>query len=493
MALLDELLVGVRILSRVGEANHDIVQLAIDSRKVLPGSLFIARKGVHVDGHGFIDQAIDAGAATVICEMLPDQLKPGAVYVVVKDSTIATGVVARNFYENPSADLQLIGVTGTNGKTTVATVCYQLMQGLGFRCGLLSTVLYKVGNEDLPATHTTPDIIETNAYLRKMVDAGCTHAFMEVSSHALDQNRVWGLQYSGAVFTNITHEHLDYHKTFRAYMDAKKRLFDSLSADAFALINADDRNSNYMIQNTDARIIRYGLRSVGDVKGRIIENSKDGLHLDVEGREVHCFMKGTYNASNLLAAYGVAIEYVNDPLAILEKLSSVQGADGRFDILWGPSHEVMAVVDYAHTPDALDKVLTTIRKFSAGSVKRVMTIIGCGGNRDKEKRPLMAYAIAKQSDIAIFTSDNPRMEDPQDIIRQMNTGLVDDTGNTKPEVAGCEVYEIVDRAQAIKVACRLARSGDVILVAGKGHEKYQEIKGTKVPFDDKAELKAYLP
>ena len=437
-------------------------------------ALFIAVKGSTSDGHNFIEKALDLGAAGVLCQTLPTSLREGVTYVAVKNSAAALGIVASNYFGNPSASMKIVGVTGTNGKTTVATLLFKLFGSLGVRRGLLSTVENKIEDEVIPATHTTPDPIQLNALLRRMADAGCTHAFMEVSSHAIDQERIAGLKFAGALFTNITHDHLDYHETFEKYITAKKKFFDDLSSDAFALVNADDKRGMVMLQNTKATKYTYGLKKMVDFKGKIMANTIEGLELEVGSKHVWFKLIGDFNAYNLLAVYGAAVLLGYDSDEILTKLSALDGATGRFQLVQ-PGGRFTAIVDYAHTPDALQNVLETIALFRTGN-EQVITVVGCGGNRDKTKRPIMAAIACKFSDRVILTSDNPRDEDPMEIIQEMQAGV-------SPSDAR-KTLIMADREEAIKSACMMARDKDIILVAGKGHETYQEIKGVKHPFDD---------
>jgi UDP-N-acetylmuramoyl-L-alanyl-D-glutamate--2,6-diaminopimelate ligase len=431
------------------------------------------------DGHLFIDNAIASGAPVIICEQFPAVLKKQVTYVQVEDSASAAGYMAHHFYGQPSEHLKLVGVTGTNGKTTIATLLYKLFTKLGYTCGLLSTVQNQVGGETVPATHTTPDQVSINALLKQMVDAGCTHAFMECSSHAIHQHRIAGLQFAGALFSNITHDHLDYHKTFEEYIRVKKSFFDTLPSSAFAISNLDDKRGAVMLQNTVARKYFYSLKTMADFKGKILDNSLEGLAMLVNDQEVHFRLIGEFNAYNLLAVYGAAICQGEDKQEVLKCLSELSGAEGRFDYIVSPKEKVMGIVDYAHTPDALVNVLATLQKLRKGS-EQVITVVGCGGDRDKTKRPVMAAEAAKYSDRVILTSDNPRSEDPEQILRDMEQGL-----NT---AAKRKTISITDRREAIKTAISLSRPEDIVLIAGKGHEKYQEIKGVKYHFDDKEEL-----
>jgi UDP-N-acetylmuramoyl-L-alanyl-D-glutamate--2,6-diaminopimelate ligase len=455
--------------------DTDIKGISFDSRKVEPAFVFVAVTGTLSDGHVFIEKAIDSGARAIVCEKLPETVKEGVTYVTVKNSAQALGIMASNFYDNPSEQLKLVGVTGTNGKTTTVTLLYQLFSALGYNVGLISTVENRIIDEPVPSTHTTPDPVQLNVLLKKMITAGCTHAFMEVSSHAVDQERIAGLKFAGAIFTNITHDHLDYHKTFENYIKAKKKFFDELTSDSFALVNADDKRGMVMLQNTKASKYTFGLKKMVDYKGRIITNSLEGLELEVGGKNVWFKMIGDFNAYNLLGAYGTALLLGEEPDEILLHLSALTGAPGRFERVL-PGSKITAIVDYAHTPDALKNVLETIGAFRTGN-EQVITVVGCGGNRDKTKRPLMASIACKLSDKVVLTSDNPRDEDPMQIIRDMQSGVL-------PTEAR-KTLVLADREEAIKTACMMAKENDIVLVAGKGHETYQEIKGVKYPFDDR--------
>jgi UDP-N-acetylmuramoyl-L-alanyl-D-glutamate--2,6-diaminopimelate ligase len=475
MAELRDILYNVRITSTVGDMNIDVKGVAFDSRKAEPGFAFVAVKGTQADGHAFIDKAIVLGATVVICEQLPESINNSITYVTVKDTTRALGIICGNFYGNPSKKLKLVGVTGTNGKTTVATLLFQLFTAMGKKCGLLSTVENRIVENVLPATHTTPDPIQINVLLNQMLTEGCTHAFMEVSSHACAQGRIEGLHFAGAIFTNITHDHLDYHRTFESYIRAKKIFFDGLSSDAFAVVNVDDKRGMVMLQNTKAKKYTYGIKKMADYRTKIVTNSLDGLELTIDNRNVWFRLIGDFNAYNLLAVYSTALLLGEDEEDVLLRLSSLVGAVGRFERVL-PGTKFTAIVDYAHTPDALKNVLETITNFRSGA-EQVITVVGCGGNRDKTKRPLMAAIACKYSNKVIFTSDNPRDEDPKEIIREMQQGV--GPADAKKTLV------MVDREEAIKTACMLAKEKDIILVAGKGHETYQEVKGVKRPFDDR--------
>lgn len=450
--------------------------LQLDSRKVSAGSVFIAVKGTAIDGHRFIDQVIQQGAVAVIGETMPANLKEGVTYVQVENSAAAAGFMAHNFYGQPSEKVKLIGVTGTNGKTTIATLLFKLFSSLGYKCGLLSTVQNHIGNEVVPATHTTPDAINLNALLQQMVNSGCTHVFMETSSHAIHQHRITGLKFAGGLFSNITHDHLDYHKTFDEYIRVKKLFFDLLPSDAFAISNADDKRGQVMLQNTHARKYLYSLRTMAEFKGKILENRLTGLVMTINEQEVHFRLIGEFNAYNLLAVYGAAVSLGEDKQEVLRCLSEITGAEGRFDYIISPNQKIIGIVDYAHTPDALLNVLATIKKLREGH-EQIITVVGCGGDRDKTKRPVMAEVTCEHSDKVVFTSDNPRSEDPLQILADMENGL-----NT---AAKRKYVSVPDRKEAIKLAVSMAKPGDIVLIAGKGHEKYQEIKGVKHPFDDK--------
>ncbi|RPE09877.1 UDP-N-acetylmuramoyl-L-alanyl-D-glutamate--2,6-diaminopimelate ligase [Chitinophaga lutea] len=479
MKTLREILYNVNILQVQGNNDIAVQALFIDSRQVKAGGVFIAIRGAAADGHAYISKAVAQGAAAVVCETLPETTAPNVCYVQVANSAQASGIIAGNFYDNPSHQLKLVGVTGTNGKTTIATILFRLFTQLGYHCGLLSTVQNQIGDRIVPATHTTPDPISLNALLADMVAEGCLYAFMEVSSHAVHQQRIAGLKFAGGVFSNITHDHLDYHKTFDEYIRVKKSFFDNLPASAFALTNLDDKRGNVMLQNTKARKATYSLRSMADFKGKILENSLTGLVMTIGVKEVHFRLIGEFNAYNLLAVYGAAVLLGEDKDRVLAALSNIQGAEGRFDYIISKNQRVIGIVDYAHTPDALLNVLATIKNLRQGH-EQIITVVGCGGDRDTAKRPVMGEVAAEHSDRVIFTSDNPRSEDPAEIIRQMEAGVA------APQRK--KTISIADRREAIKTACSLAQQEDIILVAGKGHEKYQEISGVKHPFDDKQVL-----
>ncbi len=482
MKLLKDILYGVRIQEVDGSTNIAVESISSDSREIRNLSLFVAIKGTQTDGHAYIDKVIAQGGVAVVCENLPEERNPKVTYIAVNDSAAALGIIACNFYDNPSEQLKLIGVTGTNGKTTTVTLLYNLFKKLGFKTALLSTVVNKIHNEEIPATHTTPDPVKLNALLRQAVDSGCTYCFMEVSSHAVHQKRIAGLHFLGAVFSNITHDHLDYHGTFDEYLKAKKGFFDNLSDDSFALVNKDDYHSDEMVKDTKAKVKTYGIKSVADFKCRIIENQFTGLSLNIDGKEVWTKLIGGFNAYNITSAYATAVLLGQDELNILTALSSLHSVEGRFQYIKSDSG-ITAIVDYAHTPDALKNVLNTIQDIRTGN-EQVITVVGCGGDRDKAKRPVMAALACELSDKVVLTSDNPRSENPEKIIAEMQEGL--------DGVSIRKVMSLVNRKEAIKVACMMARPGDIILIAGKGHEKYQEIKGEKFPFDDMQEIEESL-
>ena len=462
----------------VGSLTIRIADLQIDSRQVKKGSLFIALTGTQVDGHDFIDSAIALGASAVVCQSKPNTLAPGTTYIVVPDTSIALGQIASEFYDNPSKKLMLVGITGTNGKTTTATLLYRLAGELGHKSGLISTISYRIGEESQASTHTTPNAIELNKLLSRMVEQQCTHCFMEVSSHAIHQHRIEELQFSGGVFSNITHDHLDYHHTFKEYISAKKAFFDQLPKTAFALTNVDDKNGMVMVQNTKARVHTYSLRTMANYRCKIVEQLPQGMQLIIDGVEMWSRLIGGFNAYNLLAVYGTAHLLGFDPEQTLASLSAMGPVDGRFENLVAPNG-VTAIVDYAHTPDALENVISTLIKIKPEG-NRILCVVGAGGNRDKTKRPIMAKVALLGCDMVILTSDNPRNEDPMDIINEMKEG-VDSSSAGK-------VLTIPDRREAIRTACLLANPNDLVLIAGKGHENYQEIKGVRHPFDDKQEV-----
>lgn len=478
MKTLQQLLIQTKTQQVTGALDKDITAIEIDSRKVKAGAVFVAITGAQSDGHAFIGKAIELGAVAIVCETLPADLNAGVTYIKVASSGEAAARMAVEFYNHPSAEVKLVGVTGTNGKTTIATLLFKLFRQLGYSCGLISTVQNQIDDTIIPATHTTPDAISLNALLRKMVDEGCSYVFMECSSHAIHQHRITGLQFNGALFSNITHDHLDYHKTFDEYIRVKKKFFDDLSADAFAISNADDKRGEVMLQNTNATKYLYSLKTMAAFKGKILENALTGLVMTINDQEVHFRLIGTFNAYNLLAVYGAAVCLGVESSEVLTALSMLTGAEGRFDYIIS-ANNIIGIVDYAHTPDALENVLSTIKKLRKG-YEQIITVVGCGGDRDKTKRPVMAQAACDWSDRVILTSDNPRTEDPEAILRDMEEGL--------SSAAKRKYITLVDRKQAIEEAVRMAKPEDIILVAGKGHEKYQDINGVKHPFDDKEVL-----
>lgn len=477
---LDELIKHVPITSVRGGTDLEVSDFHFDSRKITAGTMFVAVKGVQTDGHKFIDKAIDNGASAIICEQLPEQLADKVTYLIVQDSQAALADIAAAFYGFPATKLKIVGITGTNGKTTTVTLLHRLFTAMGHTCGLVSTIRYVVGEQVLASSHTTPDPKKLQALFAEMVKAGCSHCFMEVSSHALVQDRVKNVPFDIAVFTNITHDHLDYHGDFKGYIQAKKLLFDQLGKEATALINHDDKNGKVMVQNTSGKVKTFALKRMADYKARIIDNTFEGLFLDIADREVWCKMTGSFNAYNLLTAYAVAMELGLEQEQVLLRLSELSGADGRFETLRSGKSQLIAIVDYAHTPDALKNVLQTINDINQHNAN-IITVVGCGGDRDITKRPRMAAIATAYSDQVLLTSDNPRSEEPDEIIEQMYKGV--QKGHQK------KVLRITNRREAIKTACQLASAGDIILVAGKGHEDYQEIKGVKHPFDDKKVLK----
>jgi UDP-N-acetylmuramoyl-L-alanyl-D-glutamate--2,6-diaminopimelate ligase len=478
MKYLSDLLEGLAFTELQGSADVEVANVVFDSRKVVPGSLFVAVRGTVVDGHDYMEKAVADGAVAIICEDLPGHTVGETDFIMVQNSAAALGIVAANYYENPSQKLKLVGVTGTNGKTTTATLLYQLFRDLGYKCGLLSTVENQINGKIVPSTHTTPNPVALNELLNQMVEQGCDYCFMEVSSHAVAQHRIDGLTFAGGIFSNLTHDHLDYHKTFDSYLKAKKGFFDALPKGAFALTNVDDKNGNVMLQNTKATKKTYGLKNMADFKVKVLENQFGGLLLNVDGEEVWFKMVGSFNAYNLLAVYAAATLLGADRASVLTSLSKLSGAEGRFDYTIAPN-KIIGIVDYAHTPDAVQNVLSTVQDIRKGTEK-VITVIGCGGDRDKTKRPVMAKTACDWSDKVILTSDNPRTEDPAQIIRDMEAGV--DPSNQRKTIS------ITDRREAIKTAVHLAQPGDIIVLAGKGHEKYQEINGVKTHFDDKEEL-----
>ena len=475
---LKDILYRVSITATLGEMDREVKDISFNSKRVSKGCLFVAVSGLKHDGHQYIDDAVQSGAEVVICEKIPKTTDEDVTYVAVKSTPKALGILAANYYDNPSQKLKLIGITGTNGKTTTATLLYNLYMELGYHCGLISTVINKIAGREVPASYTTPDALALNALLAEMVQEGISHCFMEVSSHALEQSRVEGVTFAGAVFTNISHDHLDYHGSFENYIKAKKKLFDQLPAAAFAISNTDDRRGSIMLQNTKAEKLTYALKSVADIKGRMLANTLEGIELEIAGKEVWFKLIGGFNSYNLLAVYSVAVQMGEESDDVLTALSMSDGVSGRFERV-GSSSGILGIVDYSHTPDALDNALKTIEEVRTKN-EQLITIVGCGGNRDKAKRPIMGDIACKYSDKVIFTSDNPRDEDAQAIIEEMESGL--------DPVSMRKVLKIVDREEAIKTGCMLAKAGDIILVAGKGHETYQEIKGVKYPFDDREVL-----
>lgn len=476
---LRNILLNLEVIEQIGNIDISICDIVFDSRKVKEGSLFVAQKGTQIDGHNFIESAIKDGAKVIVLEQMPSEIQEGVAYIKVENSAKALAILARNYYDNPSSKLKLIGITGTNGKTTTVTLSYNLFKSLGYECGLISTIVNRVGDREVASTHTTPDALSLNKLLNEMVENSCEYVFMEVSSHAVDQYRIWGLSYYGGVFSNITHDHLDYHKTFANYITAKKGFFDSLSEKAFSLTNIDDRNGEKMVESTKSKKYTYSLSRMADFKAKIIENSFFGLLLNINGKEVSTQLVGEFNAYNLLAIYSIAELCGLKQEEILLGLSKLKAAAGRFET-YRLKNGAVAIIDYAHTPDALLNVISTINEIKLGG--KLITVVGCGGNRDKTKRPEMARIAQEGSDVVILTSDNPRFENPDDIIEDMKKGVIDNES----------LFCITDRRQAIKLASQLAKEkNDIILVAGKGHETYQEISGVKHHFDDKEEVLKY--
>jgi UDP-N-acetylmuramoyl-L-alanyl-D-glutamate--2,6-diaminopimelate ligase len=483
MKTLAQILEGIPMQVLQGSTSVGGGALVFDSRKVNSDSVFFAIKGTQTDGHQYIDQVIAKGCRAIVLENTPASLQDGVCYIQVKNAQASLALAAANFYEHPSKELKLIGITGTNGKTTTATLLFQLFSSLGYKCGLLSTVQNQIGDDILPSTHTTPDPVSLQSLLRQMVDAACTHVAMEVSSHAIHQHRIDGLHFTGGIFSNITHDHLDYHGTFEEYLRVKKSFFDNLPATAFALSNVDDKRGRVMLQNTKAMAKTYSLWTVADFKAKILENSFEGLMMNIDEVDVHFRMIGQFNAYNLLAVYAAAILTGEHKEKVLQALSDLRGAAGRFEVIRSSIDKIVGIVDYAHTPDALENVLSTIAVVRDGNEK-LITVVGCGGDRDRAKRPLMAAAACKGSNLVILTSDNPRSENPESILEEMNAGV--------PPSKRRDVLIIADRKSAIQTACRMAQGSDIILVAGKGHETYQEIKGEKHDFDDRAILTYFL-
>lgn len=474
--ILQDILYKVSIRSIKGDTGIEISHLGIDSRKVSKGACFIALKGTKTDGSAFIEMAVNNGALAIVCEILPTILAENIVYVQVENAADAAGYMSHNYYGEPSLKLKLVGVTGTNGKTTIATLLWKLFTALGYKCGLVSTVENQIAEKIITSTHTTPDAVSINELLRQMADEGCEFVFMECSSHAIHQGRITGLQFAGALFSNITHDHLDYHKTFDEYIRVKKSWFDKLPSTAFAVSNADDKRGAVMLQNTHAKKYFYSLKTLADFKGKILDNSLEGLHMMVNDKEVYFRLIGEFNAYNLLAVYAAAVCLGQEKDRVLQVLSSLDGAEGRFDFIISKREKITGIVDYAHTPDALLNVLATIKNLRQGN-QQIITVVGCGGDRDKTKRPVMAEVACEYSNRVILTSDNPRSEDPMDILKDMQAGV--------NAVTKKKVISIADRKEAIKTAVSLANNEDIILIAGKGHEKYQEIKAVKYDFDDK--------
>ena len=477
---LSDIIYGISLNELVGQTGIKIKHIETDSRKIKKRSLFIAVKGLSVDGHRFIDKAIDSGATAVLCEQFPEQLKDDVTYLKVSNTAVCIGIIAANFYNHPSTKLKLVGVTGTNGKTTTATLLFRLFRNLKYNVGLISTIQYQINEQVFEASHTTPDSLQFNRLLQQMLEEGCEYVFCEVSSHSVVQHRIKGLHFAGAIFSNISHDHLDYHGSFKAYIEAKKGFFDILPKTAFALSNVDDKRGRVMLQNTKAKPHTYALKTTADFKVRILENSFEGLILNIDGEEVYSLLIGEFNAYNLLAVYATACLLGEDKQGVLTEISKLKTAEGRFDYVKDTKNKgVTGIVDYAHTPDALLKVLKTIDKIRTRN-EQLITIVGCGGDRDKQKRPIMANVACQWSNKVILTSDNPRSEEPEAIIDDMKKGL-------EPQYAN-KVLSITSRREAIKAAAMLANKNDIILLAGKGHEKYQIIKGKKYPFDDKEEL-----
>ena len=475
MKKLQDILYRAGITEITGSMDKNISSVEFDSRKVKDGSLFIATSGTQVDGHNFIGKAIESGATAIVCQKLPDTINSNVTYAIAANSSIALGIIASNFYDNPSEKLNLVGVTGTNGKTTIVTLLHQLFMDLGYGTGMLSTIQNRINDKIIESTHTTPDAVSINKLLVKMVNEGCEYVFMEVSSHSVSQHRITGLKFKGGLFTNITHDHLDYHGTFREYLNAKKSFFDELPSGAFALTNLDDKNGSIMLQNTKATKKGYAIKNIADFKGRVIENSFEGMMMKMDNEDVYSLLSGNFNAYNLLAVYATALLLDQKKEEILINISKLKGAEGRFDLVRS-ENGIIAIIDYAHTPDALENVLKTINSIRTYN-EELITVVGAGGDRDKSKRPEMARVASLMSTRVILTSDNPRTEHPESIIEDMKAGIDPAKKN--------QTMAITNRKEAIAVAYNLARPGDMILIAGKGHEKYQEIQGVKHPFDDK--------
>ena len=473
MKLLQDILYKVRLEGVVGNTNVAVESITSDSRAVRPMALFVAVKGIQSDGHLFISKAIELGAAAIVCQDLPERLEESIVYVQVADTSKALGIMAANFHDNPSEKMKVLAVTGTNGKTTVATLLFRLYRSMGHKCGLLSTVVNRINEVEIPSTHTTPDAVALNDLLARMQREGCTHVFMEASSHALHQNRMAGVNIDGAIFTNLSHDHLDYHGSMNEYIKAKKILFDQLGANAYAIVNADDRYNDALVSACKARVRTYALHTMANYKAKLIENTLQGIQINIDRFEMHSPLIGEFNAYNLTAVFAAAVELGTDPTTVLVHLSSLGAPEGRFQYI-RKQDGTIAIVDYAHTPDALENVLNTIQ--SVRGQEEIISVVGCGGDRDRTKRPIMASIAANKSDRVIVTSDNPRSEDPKSIIQEMVSGL--------DPIQKKKVLSVTDRREAIEVACSLAKPGDIILIAGKGHEKFQEISGVKHPFDD---------
>ncbi len=482
MKNLNDILANIKILDSIGDTNITIENIKFDSRNVNSNSIFIAVRGVNVDGHNYINKAIELKAKAIVCEEFPENIHKNTSYIKVKDSAIALGLIASNFYDNPSQKMTVVGITGTNGKTTTATLLYNMFEELGYKTGLISTVVNYIHNKEIKSTHTTPDQVQLQKLFAQMIDQGCEYCFMEVSSHAIHQNRISGIDFNGGVFTNITHDHLDYHKTFKEYISAKKKFFDGLKKTAFAITNVDDKNGEIMLQNCKAKKLTYALKMPADFKVKILENHFNGMLLKINNNEVWTKFIGNFNAYNLTAVYAVATKLGKNTFDVLVSLSSLSAVNGRFEY-FNSKEEITAIVDYAHTPDALKNVLDTINEIRKGHSK-VITVVGAGGDRDKTKRPEMAQISAEKSDRVILTSDNPRSEDPIEIIKDMESGI--------DVQLRSKVISITDRREAIRAACMFAQQGDIVLVAGKGHETYQEIKGVKYHFDDKEIIRETL-